>query len=77
MAPPGSILVLKKYTFSHVTINAKHEFHETRRSITFLFNKKKTPNDEEGVQYYTKHIKLKSNDLHHRYSIWIGKCPKL
>ena len=37
IAPPGSILALKKYTFSLVTVNAKHEFHETCHSFTFLF----------------------------------------
>ena len=39
--PPGSILALKKYRFSYVAINAKHEFHETCHSITFLFDKKR------------------------------------
>ena len=29
IAPPGSILALKKYNFSFVAINAIHEFHET------------------------------------------------
>ena len=38
--PPGSILALKKYEFSYVAINAKHEFHETCHSIKFYFMKK-------------------------------------
>ena len=41
IAPPGSILALKKYNFSFVAITAKHEFHETCHSITFLFDKKR------------------------------------
>ena len=41
IAPPDSILALKKYKFSYVAINAKHEFHETCHSIKLLFNKKR------------------------------------
>ena len=37
----GFSLALKKYKFSYVVINAKHEFHETCHSITFLFDKKR------------------------------------
>ena len=39
IAPPGSILVLKKYTFSYVAINAKHEFHETFIPLHFYLIK--------------------------------------
>ena len=39
-----SLLALKKFKFSYVAINAKHEFHETCPSIT-LFLLKKDSND--------------------------------
>ena len=68
IAPLGSILALKKYNFSFVAINAKHEFHETCPSIT-LFLIKKDSNDAVTPQRQSQFTpKMKANTVPHLLS---------